>query len=186
MKGKPTTVLALIGLVIAAVALAVAVERPGEASSDVLYSFSTPQGLAQQTAVAKRWSAGAIPLCLHDGGQATLTSITPVVQKGEIRLDRIAVRRVKVSGRVPEMPGVPPDLRPVAGFIVRSPAPCSWPQATSTFYEVVVVADRNGPGGGYIKGLRVDYKVGSTRGSYTIPFTFALCGHEGGPKVCRA
>jgi hypothetical protein len=171
----------------AALALAVVAlfRGGGGASTDILYSFSSSEGLAQQTAIGKQWAVGAIPLCLQDGGQVTLTSIQPALKHGAIQLDGIAVRRVTRDTTIPEMKGVPSDLRPVAGFVLRSPAPCNWPHSTSKFYEVIVVANRKGPGSGWVKGLTVSYRAGKASGTYTIPFTFALCSANATGRPCK-
>lgn len=178
MNGKWLKAAVIAGLVIAAAITVTAFARGGRAaSSDALYSdFPSNQGYDQPgVAVGRKWTLGAIPLCTTGSQPVTLTSITPVVQKGAFQLDRIAVRQVTVSTTTPVLDGVPPGLRPVTGFVIPSPSPCGWaPDSPSPYYEVLIVGERSGPVGGCIQGLRVVYRAGSAQGTYTIPIGFGL------------
>jgi hypothetical protein len=147
--------------------------------------------------VGQLWAAGGIPLCTRGDARVTITSIAPVVVRGQIRLSRIAVRRVHWPSRlapgsrespvrataIGTYPGVPPGSRAPAGFVVPSPSPCAWTD-NDPVYETVVVAARTGPHGGYVKDLRVRYDAGSARGEYIIRFTYAFCGPLRGPGLC--
>jgi hypothetical protein len=177
-KTKSVAITSAIGL------LATAVGCGGQ-SSNAVYSFTQPWGVGQSdVAVGKVWAAGSIPLCTRGDTPVTLTSITPVVTRGQVRLDRIVVRKVHPGHTIGDFPGSVAGQQ-VGGFVVPSPSPCRWPSKTDPFYEVVLMAHLIGPHGGYIKGLRVRYHTGASRGKYTINFSFEFCGTQGGPRHCR-
>jgi hypothetical protein len=168
-----------------AIGLLATVAACGGQSSNALYSFKAPWGVGQSDVpVGQVWAAGSIPLCTRGDTPATLTSITPVITHGQIRLNRIVVRKAHPGHTIGDFPGLVSGHR-AAGFVVPSPSPCRWPSQSEPFYEVVVIAHLVGPHGGYIKGLRVRYHAGSARGTYTINFSFEVCGNQGGPRHCR-
>ena len=165
----------------------------GDSRANVMFAPGPPWHVAKhRDALGQLWAAGSIPLCTRGNGSATLIRITAVATHGQIRLDRIAVRKVHeydgVSKYKPRTtvigtyPGVPPGSREPDGYVVRSN--CRFRHVTDPFYEAVVVAARTGANGGWIEGLRVDYSNGPSRGSYVIPFTFALCGRRPGDGPC--
>jgi hypothetical protein len=174
-----------LAAIIAATGLVGVLAGCGGNSSNALYSFSHPWGVGQTDVPAgKVWAAGSIPLCTQGQTPVTLTSITPAVKGGQIRVDRIVVRQSHPGHTVGDYPGFVAG-RPVAGFVIAAPSPCKWPSQSDPFYETIVMAHLTGPRGGYIKGLRVDYRTGSKKGTYTIPFSFEFCGARGGPRHCR-
>lgn len=168
--------------------IALAVAACGSSGgAGAVYSYPQPWGVAKHIdGVGEIWSAGSIPLCTKGSQAVTLVSITPVTVKGQIRLDRIVVRRVSWADVVGTYPGYVPNGRLPAGFVIPSPSPCDWPKSSDPVYETVLSATRTGPEGGYIAGLRVRYRAGSTRGEYVVPFTYGLCGRPHGPGPCRA
>ena len=158
----------------------------GVETGNALYSFTRPWGVGKMTdPVGQVWAAGGIPICTKGHSPVTITSITPVVIRGQIHLSRIAIRRVQRGGTIGTYPGLPTGSRQPAGYVVPSPSRCAWARTTDPIYETVIAASRTGARGGYIQGLRVRYRVGSARGEYVIPFTYALCGRDG-PGPCRA
>jgi hypothetical protein len=157
----------------------------GAQTSNALYSSPRPWGVGKTIdPVGQLWSVGGIPLCTKGHSPVTITSITPVVIRGQIHLSRIAIRRVQRRSTIGTYPGLPPGSKQPAGYVIPSPSPCGWPTAIDPIYETVIAASRTGARGGYIEGLRVRYRVGSARGEYVIPFTYALCGRDG-PGTCR-
>jgi len=167
-------------------------------SSHALYSPGTPWGVTKsRDAVGQLWSAGSIPLCTRDNATVRLISITPAAIYGQIRLNRIAVRKVHwfnpgtrahpnrdnpARNVIGTYPGIPPGSHSPSGFLVQSS--CQWRRRADPVYETVVVASRTGSHGGWIKGLRVTYRNGTAHGSYLIPFTFGLCGQGPAGTVC--
>jgi hypothetical protein len=168
-----------VGLGVAALAGAF-----GEGRSHALYSFSNGWGVSDsKDAIGQVWAAGGVPLCTKGHSPVVLTSITPIEIEGQIRLERIVMRHAMLSNTIAIDPGTPRGSRPVAGYVIHSPSPCGWP-GEALMNEAVVLAVRTGPYGGYIQGLRVDYKSGASPGSYVIPFTFGLCGSRDGGGPC--
>jgi hypothetical protein len=175
------------GAAVLAAVLVVAVSAAGCGGSraDVMFASGVPWHVAKHAdAIGRLWAAGSVPLCTRDDSSATLTRISPVTIHGQIHLDRIAVRKVHeydgvskynpVTTVIGTYRGVPPGSHDPNGYVVRSD--CRFRHLADPFYEVVVVAARTGVKGGWIHGMRVDYRSGDSSGSYVIPFTFALCG----------
>ena len=157
------------------------------ATSHALFSTTIPWGSGTHTdPIGQVWAATQIPLCTKGHRPVTLTSIEPVKVSGQIRLDRILVKRGQ-TGELAFYQGAPPGSRPVAGFAIPSPSPspCARQSPTAPLYEAIVLAHRTGPQGGLVAGLRVHYHVGDAQGVYTIPFTDVLCGDHGTPESCQ-
>jgi hypothetical protein len=160
--------------------------------SSALYSYDRPWMVAKTIdPVGQLFSAGGVPLCTKGDSPVTLKSITPVAVRGEIQLKRIVIRRVHFGGDDPNnnvigtYAGLPAGGHSPSGYIIPSPSPCNWPSETDPVYETVIAASRTGEHGGYIKNLRVRYRVGSASGEYIVPFTYALCGPVNAPGPCH-
>jgi hypothetical protein len=155
-----------------------------EARSHALFSTPIPWGESTSVdPVGQLWAAAGVPLCTRGSVPVTLTSIEPVKVSGQIRLERILVKRAQTGERA-YYHGVPPGSHSVAGFVIPSPSPCAWRSPTDPFYEVIILARRTGPRGGSVSGLQVRYRAGQARGVYTIPFTDVRCGERGPPEHC--
>jgi hypothetical protein len=104
------------------------------------------------------WAAGSTALCTRGRSPVVLTSITPLEVEGQVEVDRFVMRNVGMADEITLAPGAPSDSHPVAGYVIHSPSPCSWP-GSARMNEVVALATRTGPYGGSIRGLRVDYRM---------------------------
>jgi hypothetical protein len=130
--------------------------------------------------VGRVWAAGSTALCTRGRSPVVLTRITPLEVEGQVEVDRFVMRNVGMADEITLASGAPSDSHPVAGYVIHSPSPCSWP-GSARMNEVVALATRTGPYGGSIRGLRVDYRSGGSSGSYVIPSYFVrLCGPYGG------
>jgi hypothetical protein len=167
----------------------------GGSQANVLFSSSLASSVAShRNAIGHLWAVGSVALCTRVNAPATLTGIGAVAVRGQIHLDRIAVRKVHeyrpgeaenpATHVIGTYPGVPPGSHVPNGFVVRSD--CRFRRATAPYYEVVIVADRTGRAGGSIDGLRVDYTSEGSPGSYVIPFSFGLCGPRSGGGICAS
>lgn len=165
--------------VISLVATACLLAGCGSGASHALYSSRYAWGSGtSRDAVGEVWAATGIPLCTKGHTPVTLTSIQPVAVRGQVHFDRILVKKGSWDEDALYQ-GTPPGSRPVAGFVIPSPSPCAWPSRSDPVYEAIVLADRTGPQGGSVAGLRVHYRVGHAAGVYTVRFTFELCGKHG-------
>lgn len=142
----------------------------GGNGTDLMFTPGNPWGVAKQRdAVGKLWAAGSIPLCTLGSAPVKLVDMSAVAVRGQIRLDRIAVRKVHWWYRNGEGDnpathvigtylGVPPGSHRPAGYVVRSS--CRFRHQTDPVYEAVVVAERTGPSEGKSKDSGFPTRVG--------------------------
>lgn len=188
-----TNLLVAAAVALGGFALLIAAAACGSGSkANALYSFTRPWSVAKTIdPVGQLFSAGGVPLCTRGDSPITVSSITPVAVSGEIQLRHIVIRRVHFGGSTPAnnvigtYAGLPAGGHSPRGYVIPAPSPCNWPSDKDPVYETVVAASRTGKRGGYIKNLRVRYKVGAASGEYVIPFTYALCGPVRAPGPCH-
>lgn len=137
--------------------------------------------------VGDAWTSGGRTLCrTAPDVKARIVSIEPVQVVGEVRVEAI---RVRPAFRQPADEGFedydplvhlfngpgpgPPNAREPAGYLVPSDCDPGEPLG-----EILTTMRKTGPGGGYLRGLRVTYRWEDRLHRFVIPWTFALCGTD--------